>query len=311
MKDHEVLNLIQSYGLIETSLQYGEIIRCKTLSNSKSRSGWYVFSYYNGEVCGAFGDYFIGLKKSVEFSKGIKLDKNFKEIMNEKINKQKEEKNILADKAAIEAQVMWDRLNVSGKSDYAKRKGIIPYGAKYGTMGTLVIPLTNINEEIRGLQVIYPEKNMWSKNTSDKRFWPKGISKSGCFFEITGIPELPILICEGFSTGCSIFEATGLTTIIAFDAGNLKAVAIEIRKKYPYRIIIFCADNDIKNDINIGRIKATEAASIINGLVIFPTFTNNYLGINTDFNDMHRLYGIASVKDLIFSEINNNYHNNF
>ena len=39
-----------------------------------------------------------------------------------------------------------------------------------------------------------------------------------------------LVICEGFATGASIHEATGHAVAVAFNAGNLQAVAVALRK---------------------------------------------------------------------------------
>ncbi|MDD2801875.1 MAG: hypothetical protein PHE96_10485, partial [Methylococcales bacterium] len=66
-----------------------------------------------------------------------------------------------------------------------------------------------------------------SQNMHGKRFLSGG-QKKGCYFCL-GYRTDKILICEGFATAASLFESTGLLTVVAFDAGNLKEVAINIR----------------------------------------------------------------------------------
>ena len=81
---------------------------------------------------------------------------------------------------------------------------------------------------------------------------------------------------QGFATGASLFEDSGYLTVVAFDAGNLKEVAISIKALYPCAEIVICADNDKSG---VGEKKAREAALAIGGKYIIPPA----LG---DFNDM-------------------------
>ena len=55
-----------------------------------------------------------------------------------------------------------------------------------------------------------------------------------------------IIIVEGFATGASIYEATGLPVVVAFDAGNLATVTAGIRRDHPAAKIILAGDNDIR-----------------------------------------------------------------
>jgi putative DNA primase/helicase len=64
---------------------------------------------------------------------------------------------------------------------------------------------------------------------------------------------------EGWATGATLHEATGLPVVVAFNAGNLLLVAKLIRREYPAARLVICADNDWKTAIlrpeigNVGR----------------------------------------------------------
>jgi len=59
---------------------------------------------------------------------------------------------------------------------------------------------------------------------------------TGTFFSMADKPDGPLVICEGYATGASIFEATGFATVCAIDCGNLLAVARSLRAKWPERL---------------------------------------------------------------------------
>ena len=78
-----------------------------------------------------------------------------------------------------------------------------------------------------------------------------------------------IFIVEGFATGASVAEQTGMLTYIAFSAGNLTTVAHMVKKRHPTERIVIIADNDKSGT---GQMKAQEAA-VTAGVeyVVIPT----------------------------------------
>ncbi|KAK0338593.1 hypothetical protein LTR94_038011, partial [Friedmanniomyces endolithicus] len=66
----------------------------------------------------------------------------------------------------------------------------------------------------------------------------------GAYYSFGGKPTDTVLVCEGFATGASLFAALGHPVAVAFNAGNLEAVALALRGKLPGVQIIVCADND-------------------------------------------------------------------
>ncbi len=109
----------------------------------------------------------------------------------------------------------------------------------------------------------------------------------------------PLLIAEGFATAATLHEMTGMAAIVAFNAGNLLPVAQTYRQLFPDRVITVAGDDDwqrpLQRDaqgrpkINVGRVKAEEAAAAIGGQAVFPAFPPDSLG--TDWNDLTRLHG--------------------
>ena len=109
------------------------------------------------------------------------------------------------------------------------------------------------------------------------------------------------MIAEGFATGASIHEATGHAVAVAFNAGNLKAVAQALRAKFPTLRLIVAADDDWKTDDNPGMTKAREATKAIGGLLAVPRFPADRPDGATDFNDLARLAGLEAVRECIGS----------
>jgi putative DNA primase/helicase len=139
---------------------------------------------------------------------------------------------------------------------YLAKKGVRNHGLRVHR-GTLVIPLRDSTGILHSLQFI--------DEAGNKRFLSGG-RKKACYFAI-GKPENCLCMAEGYATAASIYEATGFAVAVAFDTGNLAAVAQALRTKFPQTKIILCADNDTETEGNPGLTKAREAAQKIGGFV--------------------------------------------
>src|SRR5690606_26632936 len=123
----------------------------------------------------------------------------------------------------------------------------------------LLVPVT-IGGELVGLQFIAPD--------GGKKFLT-GTPKAGAFFEIEAAPDAPDVtaIAEGYATAATIREATGWRVVVAFDAGNLAAVAKAVRAARPSTALVLAADNDHRTEGNPGLTKARTAAKAGGGIV--------------------------------------------
>ena len=83
-----------------------------------------------------------------------------------------------------------------------------------------MVPVLGVDGSVKSIQKIFaePGRNKW--------FMP-GAEKKGGFCCIGSVGDKAYL-CEGYATGASIYEATGTPVIVAFDGGNMKAVADEL-----------------------------------------------------------------------------------
>ena len=176
-------------------------------------------------------------------------------ILNEKIERSKKDAGRRTKKAVVRAKHFWNKAKPADpEHSYLAKKGVQPNGIRQFKK-TLLVPVLSIEKELRSIQFI--------SNDGSKRFLKDG-KISGNFYWIKGDDTL--CLCEGFATGASIYEATGYTVLIAFNAGNLAEVAKKIKAKYQNRPLIICGDNDdftTKPDgtpWNPGREKALAAA---------------------------------------------------
>lgn len=154
---------------------------------------------------------------------------------------------------------------------YVLKKRITPYGARQKN-NLLLVPMY-FNGDLVNVQRINPDGG---------KFFMKGGRVTGCYCPIGAISDR-LYITEGYATACSLHEHTGVPVAVAFNAGNLKSVALSIRKKHPGIKITLAADNDVNTEGNPGLTKARAAAVAVGGDVIYPVFDLGQEG--TDYND--------------------------
>jgi putative DNA primase/helicase len=229
-------------------------------------------------------------------------------------------------RAAEAAAALWDTGSERGASAYLVRKGVHPHGVRFAPDGWLLVPLRDGAGTLWNVQRIAPAP--MANGTPEKQFL-KGGRKSGLWHLLgtvasaatdapTDAPADPatdtaadrparpvVLVAEGYATAATLHEATGYPAAVAFDAGNLLHVARALRQLHPLALLVVCGDDDsdtaakTANGINPGRVKATEAARAVGGVVVFPE------GLppgGSDFNDAatqnggDRAAGLAAVR---------------
>lgn len=198
-----------------------------------------------------------------------------------------EERNKRNKAAAVKAQEIWTNCQPVPKNhEYFERKGINP-PARVDKFNNVVLPVQDIHGEIHSLQMI--------AGNGQKRFLRDGkISGHFYFLKATERSE-QIFIAEGVATAASIYQALEQKShvVAAFNAGNLKNVALVFRRQYPGKKIVIAADNDQKKEKNVGLDKAKEAAKAVDGYLTWPEFKNSQ---GDDFNDLALVHGLEAVK---------------
>jgi len=172
---------------------------------------------------------------------------------------------------------------------YVKMKRIRAYYG-YQIRSYLILPITDINRNLQSLQYI--------RSDGFKRFKKHASPKGGMLFLAQKINKNDIIrVCEGYATGCSIYEAVGSPVVVSFGASNILSVSLSLRMKYPLNQIIICADNDQFNKQNTGLTYGLEAAQKAGAKIIYPKFDSFDLSSKpTDYNDLMCLAGIEEVE---------------
>ncbi len=285
-----------------------------------TRNGWYVL-HMDGLPAGEFGCWKRGInatwcaKKQNELTPG-----EWSEVTAriERARAERAERERMKHEAtAAEAMRIWNEAApVEGQGHpYLQRKGVNAHGLRIGIWPTgvqaLLVPVQDANGKMTSLQAIFA--NASPTIGRDKDFLAGG-KKRGCFFQIGNASATgTVVLCEGYATGASIHEATGLTVIVAFDAGNLKPAAHELRRRWPACEIVVAADNDrwtvptAENPHVMENPGVTHARELVEALPVrtrlcIPEFSS-LDGKPTDFNDLAKLDGLAAVRQQILAVI--------
>lgn len=187
--------------------------------------------------------------------------------------------------AAATAKDQWARAK-AGPHDYLKRKGVDGAGTRV-LDDKLLIPMYAADGVLWGVQSIDSEGG---------KLFLSGGRKKGCYAPLAGKSDSKdiIYICEGYATGASIRQATGGVVVVAFDAGNLKPVAVAMRGKYPRARLVICGDHDKSQT---GQKAAADAAESVGGVAVWPDLE----GI--DWNDMAQTDGLDAVRDSVAAKV--------
>ena len=295
---HEFREAIESFGLtppVEV-IPDGRIHRFAPYGKSKKQTSWYVF-HNDGIPAGCFGDWRTGRKRTWHANVDRRLTKTEREQHRARVEKMKKEREadetIRHEQARENADRIWGAA-VAATDDhpYLKTKGVQSHGLREHE-GMLLVPMSD-GAGLCSLQMIGPDGN--------KRFLTGG-RVQGCHFIIGTLARAKktgkLCIAEGFATAATINEATGLPVVVAFNAGNLKAVTLAVHMRLPRLRLIICADDDAGTEGNPGITRATEAAHAGDGIVAIPDFSVDRPQDATDFNDMAKRFGMDAVKAVI------------
>lgn len=244
----------------------GKLRRFASNGKRGDGAGWYLL-FSDGIPAGCFGDWRTGFTQTWRADIGRTLTPAEEAAHRDKAQAMRREREAEEARRKVEAQTraaaIWKAATPApADHPYLTRKGIKAHGARLHK-GALLIPM-RANGTIHSLQFIGAD--------GDKRFLTGG-RVAGCYFSIGNTRDAAALcIAEGFATGATIFEATGYPVAVAFNAGNLLAVAKAMRDKFPDLPLILCADDDRQTPGNPGLTKATEAARAVGGLLVIPEF---------------------------------------
>lgn len=229
---------------------------------------WYVLFEYrakNGKqyVAGAFGRW-QGLDNGkqliqsdysgMEPEERARLERSYVELQAREKARREERARNAANRALLQWKGARRSLPEGERCPYLERKLLGPEpGLRFFKDGTLIVPMVryDVTEEqmqdpeykgpprLAGLQKIAPDGS---------KLFNKGMAKEGTACRLGSKPKDGdvLLVGEGLATMLTVRKALDREVVayVAFDAGNLVAVARILRKLYPKSPIVFCADDD-------------------------------------------------------------------
>ena len=283
----------------------GKLHRFSSNGKSGDDAGWYVF-HIDGIAAGIFGDWRTGMSETWKADAGRKPTKQEAAEQRTKLDALRRERDAAEmlgnEQAAKKATAIWQAEPLAtADHGYLVKKGIQPHGTRVGSDGRLLVPMRDTAGKLWNIERIAVEKP--ADGSADKKGLYQG-RRTGCYFAI-GSPKGAAVLCivEGFATGASIHEATGLPVAVAFNAGNLEPVGKALRKKIPDLPMVICADDDWKTDGNPGRTKGEAAALAVGGFMVLPVFQGDRPEKATDFNDLHLAEGMDAVRNIIMAVV--------
>lgn len=237
-----------------------------------SANGWYVL-HSHPILAGAFGSWKTGeshnwrevVTKPPTPEERIAIQRHMQAAQAARVIEQ----NRVHGEARAKAERLWRMAKpATSAHPYLERKRIGAIGIRQ-LRDMLLIPARDAIGTLHTLQFIGPD--------GSKRFLSGG-RIAGCYYAM-GRPVDSLLLCEGYATAATVFQATGVATAAVFNCGNLMAVARALRSKFPRLRIVVCADNDAATPGNPGLTKATEAARAVGGFVAVPRFEGMRHGV--------------------------------
>lgn len=247
---------------------------------------------------------------------------------------------------ATAAQALWkESPAATGDNAYCKAKGITnPAGLRVvpssvsPEAAALGIKIAKTAKEAKELREADPKNRVFKAgdllipgSDADGKMWTlqsvnpyfKSFMKDGRkagLFTVAGdstkfldqTKDTPLVLAEGYATGDTVSRLMGgQPVIVAFDSGNLDAVAGQLRERNPGRPLLFASDNDHnapktldangKPKVNVGLVKAQEAAVKHGGGVIVPKFKDGDKG--SDWNDLATANGDEAARRMFGEEM--------
>lgn len=290
-----------SHAGIDTAAELigdGQIHRVHiTGDNPGTENGWYKL-HLDGKPAGAFGSWKTGAKHTWTSDTGTGLMSEAEHaalkarIEAAKAERQAETEARQSTAAAAAADVWAQSKPADPEHPYLVRKQVGPHGIRQAGED-LIVPVLDKYGKITSFSQITPD--------GDKRFHPGGKIQGGFFLIGDPQPKHPLYVAEGYATSATIHELTGCAVAIAFNCGNLEAVALAMRDLHPEsRLVVACDDDGYKarrqNIENAGIVHGLAAAKAVGAAYVIPQFKGGTPGEGqSDFNDLFAAEGKFAV----------------
>ena len=263
----------------------GELHRFRVESDKRgSRNGWYVL-HLDGVPAGAFGSWRAGISENWCSKGQEQLTEAERRQLRERMEKARTARQSQLKQrhatAAHRARRIWKSTKPAAPDHpYLVKKKVNSFRARQ--LGpALVLDIRDIRGELSSIQFIQPDgsKKLLSGGAKQERFIPVTTAE--------GTEPETVLICEGWATGATLADSMpGAMVVAAIDAGNLPAVAVAIRQRWPACDLIVCGDDDRKTEGNPGAVAARKAAELSAARLALPEWPEGCPVHLSDFNDL-------------------------
>jgi RecA-family ATPase/phage/plasmid primase-like uncharacterized protein len=283
--------------------------RFATNGKRKDDAGWYVY-HEDGIPAGAFGDFRTGADFTWRMDIGRALTPTEEAVCRQRETAAKAARQAEQEKLRANAATLANALLAAGKpataaNPYLTRKGINTAPANAVTL--LVPDVTAVlgygpkskGEALTGEILVLPVVIDGEITTAElidedgRKSVVYGGAKAGGAWTPAPIPRGAeiVAIGEGAATVLSVAEATGWPVVAALSAGNLPAIARQVRTAHPAARVVILAD--LIKSTREPNPHAIEAATAVGGLVAVPSLSSEE---GTDWNDFAAVRGLDAVR---------------
>lgn len=157
--------------------------------------------------------------------------------------------------------------------------------------GEMIIPIISLDKKFMSYQRI--------RSNGKKLLCTNGV-KSGGFYPLGrwNATVQQVVLVEGYATGATLHEATGVTVFVCFDVGNVVTIAQMLKEQYPDLDVIIATDFDLEKG-QAGLLTALQINQQLGYKVVFPI--NVVEG--SDWNDLQKQTDQDFVHNLFFSQL--------
>ncbi len=227
-----------------------------------TRNGWHIL-HVDAPASGAGGSWKSGVRVTWCAKSRQTLSAPELAILRRRIEQERAaaqaERDTQHRKAARTGAWVWNHARAADPAHgYLCRKWLQP-GIARQRGDALVLPVLDFSGYLRGVQYIRPD--------GQKRFL-RGMKKTSAFIPVVERPNgtRPIWIAEGWATASTLQSLRPFVCVIAgIDAGNILAVAVEARRRWPKLDIVICPDFD-----PVGITKGRDAALAARARILPP-----------------------------------------
>lgn len=238
--------------------------------------------FYHCFGCGAHGDVidFVAAFQRIEPMEAIAMltngdtlsqsdeDKAQRAIILREREKEQAERQA---RAIAKANALWEKArHADPHHPYLVRKGVEAHTCKQLESGELILPVRSADGDIQSVQTI--------NDAGEKKFLAGAPMAGGRM--MIGINMGRTILCEGYATGASIYDALPDQVCVTFSCGNMEKVARAMVADG--KQIILAADTGMAAQ------KMQRLAQELGVPVVIPT-------VESDFNDQAKALGIESV----------------